>query len=129
MNEKDLRLIPQFRAYERFTFRRGTQSIFKTVIFYLAESRSKDIKISDEHHGYGWFTFRDARALVDYFSTLGISDCYLSPCVKACAGTMHGYDIVDHNTLNPEIGSFFLSLGVQLLQGYGQTEAAPVIEP
>jgi (1->4)-alpha-D-glucan 1-alpha-D-glucosylmutase len=51
------------------------------------------------------FTFRDARGLVDYLSTLGISDCYLSPCVKACAGTMHGYDIVDHNTLNPEIGS------------------------
>jgi long-chain acyl-CoA synthetase len=29
--------------------------------------------------------------------------------------------------LNPEIGSFFLALGVNLLQGYGQTEAAPVI--
>ena len=29
--------------------------------------------------------------------------------------------------LNPEIGSFFLGLGVQLLQGYGQTEAAPVV--
>ncbi|MBV9551249.1 MAG: long-chain fatty acid--CoA ligase [Alphaproteobacteria bacterium] len=29
--------------------------------------------------------------------------------------------------LNPEIGSFFLALGVELLQGYGQTEAAPVI--
>lgn len=29
--------------------------------------------------------------------------------------------------LNPEIGRFFLALGVQLLQGYGQTEAAPVI--
>jgi long-chain acyl-CoA synthetase len=29
--------------------------------------------------------------------------------------------------LNPEIGSFFVALGVQLLQGYGQTEAAPVI--
>jgi long-chain acyl-CoA synthetase len=29
--------------------------------------------------------------------------------------------------LNPEIGGFFVALGVKLLQGYGQTEAAPVI--
>ncbi|MGH7030943.1 MAG: AMP-dependent synthetase/ligase, partial [Stellaceae bacterium] len=29
--------------------------------------------------------------------------------------------------LNPEIGSFFVALGVRLLQGYGQTEAGPVI--
>ncbi len=29
--------------------------------------------------------------------------------------------------LNPDIGRFFLSLGVQILQGYGQTEASPLI--
>ena len=29
--------------------------------------------------------------------------------------------------LNPDIGNFFLSLGVGILQGYGQTEASPVI--
>jgi long-chain acyl-CoA synthetase len=29
--------------------------------------------------------------------------------------------------LNPDIGKFFLSLGCTLLQGYGQTEASPVV--
>ena len=36
---------------------------------------------------------------------LGVSDCYASPYFKACPGSPHGYDVIDHNTLNPEIGS------------------------
>jgi (1->4)-alpha-D-glucan 1-alpha-D-glucosylmutase len=51
------------------------------------------------------FTFNQARAIVPYLSALGISHCYVSPCLKARPGSMHGYDIVDHNSLNPEIGS------------------------
>jgi (1->4)-alpha-D-glucan 1-alpha-D-glucosylmutase len=51
------------------------------------------------------FTFAQATAIVPYLSTLGISHCYASPCLKARTGSMHGYDIVDHNSLNPEIGS------------------------
>jgi (1->4)-alpha-D-glucan 1-alpha-D-glucosylmutase len=51
------------------------------------------------------FTFAQATAIVPYLSALGISHCYVSPCLKARAGSMHGYDIVDHNSLNPEIGS------------------------
>ena len=51
------------------------------------------------------FTFAQATAIVPYLSALGISHCYVSPCLKARAGSIHGYDIVDHNSLNPEIGS------------------------
>ena len=51
------------------------------------------------------FTFEQASAIVPYLSALGISHCYISPCLKARPGSMHGYDIVDHNSLNPEIGS------------------------
>ncbi len=51
------------------------------------------------------FTFAQATAIVPYLSALGISHCYISPCLKARAGSTHGYDIVDHHSLNPEIGS------------------------
>lgn len=51
------------------------------------------------------FGFADAAALVPYLAELGISHCYLSPYLKARAGSSHGYDIVDHNALNPELGS------------------------
>ena len=51
------------------------------------------------------FTFDQARAIVPYLAALGISHCYVSPLLKARPGSMHGYDIVDHNSINPEIGS------------------------
>ncbi len=43
-------------------------------------------------------------ALVSYFKRLGISHIYASPLLKARPGSMHGYDIVDHNQINPELG-------------------------
>ena len=51
------------------------------------------------------FTFRDAAAIVPYLSSLGISHFYASPYLRARPGSLHGYDIIDHNSLNPEIGS------------------------
>jgi (1->4)-alpha-D-glucan 1-alpha-D-glucosylmutase len=51
------------------------------------------------------FTFRDATRLVPYLAELGISHCYASPYLRARPGSMHGYDIIDHNSLNPEIGT------------------------
>lgn len=51
------------------------------------------------------FGFRHATALVPYLSRLGISHVYCSPYLKARAGSVHGYDVIDHNRLNPEIGS------------------------
>ncbi len=51
------------------------------------------------------FTFKDATALVGYLHDLGISDCYLSPITTAHAGSIHGYDVVNHRALNPELGT------------------------
>src|SRR5512146_3090484 len=51
------------------------------------------------------FRFVDARSLVPYLRALGVTHCYASPLLKARTGSPHGYDITDHNSLNPEIGS------------------------
>ena len=50
------------------------------------------------------FTFDDAAAIAPYLKALGISHLYASPFLKARPGSAHGYDIVDHDRLNPELG-------------------------
>jgi len=54
---------------------------------------------------HGGFTFRDARALVPYLAELGFSHVYCSPYLRARPGSKHGYDIIDHESLNPELGT------------------------
>src|SRR6185312_7394321 len=54
------------------------------------------------HAGFG---FRDALALVDYLDDLGVGGVYTSPVLRAARGSQHGYDVVDHAGLNPELGS------------------------
>jgi (1->4)-alpha-D-glucan 1-alpha-D-glucosylmutase len=50
------------------------------------------------------FGFDEAAAVVPYLKELGITHLYASPFLKARPGSTHGYDIVDHDRLNPELG-------------------------
>lgn len=51
------------------------------------------------------FTFQQLLKNLNYFKELGISHLYFSPIFEAKPGSLHGYDIVDHSKVNPEIGS------------------------
>ncbi len=51
------------------------------------------------------FNFAQATELVPYLAALGVSHVYCSPYLRARPGSTHGYDIIDHASLNPEIGS------------------------
>ncbi len=50
------------------------------------------------------FGFADATGLIEYLRDLGVSDAYASPIFKARAGSMHGYDVVDHSQIDPALG-------------------------
>ena len=61
IKKSELRMLPNFRAYERFYFKIGNQGIYDTVILFLAETHKADIRIEPrEHSGYGWFLYHDA---------------------------------------------------------------------
>ena len=51
------------------------------------------------------FGFAQAEAVIDYLRDLGITDVYASPIFHARPGSQHGYDVVDPNRLNPELGT------------------------
>lgn len=50
------------------------------------------------------FTFTDAMEIVRYLADLGITDVYASPVFTAVPGSMHGYDVADPVSVNPELG-------------------------
>lgn len=50
------------------------------------------------------FGFEDAARLAPYLASLGVSHLYASPVLEAVPGSTHGYDVVDHSQVNPELG-------------------------
>lgn len=64
LKKSDLRVIPGFKEYERFYFKKGKEKVFKVVIVYLALTRESRVRISYEHQGYGWFLYPEARQIL-----------------------------------------------------------------
>jgi (1->4)-alpha-D-glucan 1-alpha-D-glucosylmutase len=56
---------------------------------------------SGDHPGFG---FDDAASVAPYLAELGVTHLYCSPYLQAAPGSAHGYDVVDHNRLNDELG-------------------------
>lgn len=69
---RDLRFGERFKVRDSFTYVRNRRKIFKTVTYYLAETREPRVRVkivpedhAGEHHqGYGWFLFRDAARML-----------------------------------------------------------------
>jgi len=67
---KDLKFIPGFKRLEKYFFkksyglegeaRKKAPWVFKLVVFFLAETKGADIKISDEHIGFVWLPIEEA---------------------------------------------------------------------
>ncbi len=78
------------------------QALAATELPPLSSARIPEATYRVQFHA--GLTFDQVTAVVPYLHALGISHLYASPYLKARPGSTHGYDIVDHNALNPEVG-------------------------
>lgn len=72
----DIKIIPGFKKYIKYFFRKsyGLEGearkkapwVFKLVVFYLAQTQTKEIKISEEHDDFIWLSFEEAFKKLTY---------------------------------------------------------------
>ena len=67
LKSSELKFIENFKTYEKFFYSRGKEKILKVVILYLAETKQPKITVSWEHEGYGWFSFNEAKKLLEKY--------------------------------------------------------------
>ena len=87
---------------------RGVSSQLETVKKTALERSTASTIVPNATYRFQFnkeFTLKQGMELIPYLAQLGISHCYASPLLKARPGSTHGYDIIDHKELNPEIGT------------------------
>ncbi|HET9425280.1 MAG TPA: malto-oligosyltrehalose synthase [Gemmatimonadaceae bacterium] len=71
----------------------------------MHDPRAPELRATYRVQLHAGFTLRDATAIVPYLDALGVSHLYASPVFAARPGSQHGYDVVDPDRVNPELGS------------------------
>lgn len=57
---EDIKFITGFKETVKYFYRKEGKGIFKLVIFLLAQSKTKKVKLSYEHIGYEWLDYEGA---------------------------------------------------------------------
>src|SRR3989344_6295885 len=62
----DLKIIDGFKEKIKYFFKANGKLISKEVVFYLAETKTEEIRLSLEHKAFKWLPYADAHKLVTY---------------------------------------------------------------
>lgn len=62
----DLRIIPGFQEPIQYEFKRGKERVPKEVIFFVSETQTSEIQLSNEHSDFAWLDLKTAIAKVTF---------------------------------------------------------------
>lgn len=63
---EDLKFIDGFEERVKWFYRKNGLPVNKEVIYFLIETKTKDVKISDEHDSFKWCTYDEALKLIKF---------------------------------------------------------------
>jgi bis(5'-nucleosidyl)-tetraphosphatase len=63
---KDLEFVEGFKEKIGYIFERNNKAISKEVVFYLTETKTKDVIISFEHVDFKWLPFEEAIPIMKF---------------------------------------------------------------
>ncbi len=57
---EDVELLDNFKETIKYFYKKGGETIFKEVVFFLAQSFTEHVNLSSEHIGYAWMSYEHA---------------------------------------------------------------------
>ncbi len=66
---EDIKFIEGFKEWIKYFYKQENKNIFKIVTYLLAETKTKEVKISYEHIGYKWLAYEQALEQLTFKNT------------------------------------------------------------
>ena len=63
---EDIEFIDGFRETIKYFYKKGEETVYKEVVFFIAQTRAEEVKISFEHIGYAWMNYEHAYKRLTY---------------------------------------------------------------
>lgn len=57
---EDIEYADDFKETINYFYKKGEETVYKEVVFFLAQSATEDVKLSKEHIGYAWLSYENA---------------------------------------------------------------------
>ena len=55
-----IEFVDEFKETMKYFYKKGEETIYKEVVFFVAQSATDEVTLSKEHIGYAWLSYDDA---------------------------------------------------------------------
>ena len=66
---EDIEFLDSFKETVKYFYKKGEETVYKEVIFFLARTRTEHVQLSSEHIGYAWVSYEHAYKKLTYNSS------------------------------------------------------------